>query len=146
MAGIPQTASGVVRLATTEGIEGLRRTLGCTRRQAEQTFMLAERALATGGVLDAADIPRGTVAGATARSTGIPAPEPSPFDPEGEAQIRARRIRNLDPSERARALTELASQIGVCERNRRNGYPAPELAFYERVRELVSNPLAGVTR
>lgn len=49
MAGIPQTASGVVNLATAEGIEGLQRTLGCTRRQAEQVFMLASRALASGG-------------------------------------------------------------------------------------------------
>lgn len=74
----------------------------------------------------------------------LPTPEPAPFDPEGEAQTRARRIRSLDPSERTRALTELASEIGTAERNRRNGYPAPELAFYERVRELVTNPLAGV--
>jgi hypothetical protein len=50
----------------------------------------------------------------------------------------------LDPSERTRALTELASQIGTAERNRRNGYPAPEPAYYERIRELVTNPLAGV--
>jgi hypothetical protein len=142
VAGIPQTASGVVRLATAEGIEGLRRTLGCTRRQAEQTFLLAQRALATGGVLDLADIPKGTISAATARASKLPTPEPAPFDPEQEAQTRARRIRGLDPSERTRALTELASQIGTAERNKRNGYPAPELAFYERIRELVTNPAA----
>jgi hypothetical protein len=88
--------------------------------------------------------PRGTVKAATARATSVPAPDTAPFDPEDETQTRARRIRGLDPSERTRALTELASQIGTAERNRRNGYPAPEPAYYERIRELVTNPLAGV--
>jgi hypothetical protein len=85
-------------------------------------------------VLDPTDIPKGTVKAATARATAVPTPEPTPFDPEDELQVRARRIRSLDASERTRALTELASQIGTAERNRRNGYPAPELAFYERIR------------
>jgi hypothetical protein len=144
MAGIPQTASGVVNLATKQGIEGLQRALGCSRRQAEQTFLLAQRALATGGVLDPSDLPINTVTAAQAASSKLPAPEPAQFDVEEQAQLRARRIRGLDPSERTRALTELASQIGTAERNKRNGYPAPELAYYERIRKLVTNPLAGV--
>jgi hypothetical protein len=146
MAGVPQSASGVVNLATREGIEGLQRTLRCTRRQAEQTLLLAQRALAQGGILSPDDIPKGTVTAATARAVTVPAPEPAPYDPEAEAQARARRIRSLDPSERARALTELGSTIGTAERNRRNGYPAPELAYYERIRELVTNPMAVLSR
>lgn len=56
--GVPQTASGVVRVVTAEGIEGLRRTLGCTRRQAEQCFLLAQRAWPRAGCWTLTTSPR----------------------------------------------------------------------------------------
>jgi hypothetical protein len=132
----------VVDLATREGIPGLQRTLGCSRRQAEQTFLLAQRALVTGDVLDEADIPKGTAQAAQRRQASLPAVEPAPFDPVAEAQSRARQIRALGSSEQARALSELASRIATAERNQRNGYPAPELPLLQHTHDLVAGVVA----
>ena len=137
---IPQTAQQVIDLGTAQGLGELARVLGCTRKQAEECFVLAARVVAHGGVLDPADIPVGTVKQASDRTTGLPPAEPAPFDPEAEAQTRARRIRSLPTSEQARALSELASREGSMRRSVAAGYPEweGELRIIERVRALVS--------
>jgi hypothetical protein len=141
--GVPQTASGVVRVADREGLEGLRATLNCSRRQAEQVLSLARRALQTGGILTADDIPVNTVAKAQSRQQ--PIPEPAPLDPETEAQARARAIRALPPSDRTRTVGDLEGKAESMRRNVRAGYGEwrHELAIIERVIALVGNPIAA---
>jgi hypothetical protein len=141
--GIPQTASGVVRVADREGLDGLRRTLNCSRRQAEQVLSLARRALQRGEILTADDIPINTVAKAEARR--LPIPEPAPLAPEEEAQARARAIRALPPSDRTRTLGDLEGKAATMKRSLAAGYPEwrHELAITERVIALVNNPIAA---
>lgn len=135
--GIPQTATGVVKVAERGGLEGLRATLGCSRRQAEQVLSLARRALQTGGVLGPDDIPVNTVPKAQARQ--MPTPEPAQLDPEDEAQARARAIRALQPSERTRTVAELQGKAESMRRNIRAGYGEwrHELGIVERVLDPV---------
>lgn len=142
---IPRTAREIIDVGTAGGLGELARELGCTRRQAEECFVLAARVAAHGGTLDPGDIPIGTVKSATDRRAAVPDAEPAPFDPETEAQARARRIRSL-PREQARALSELATREGSMRRSVAAGYPewAGELAIIERTRALVANPVAGV--
>lgn len=141
--GVPQTASGVVKVADREGLEGLRRTLNCSRRQAEQCLALARRALQTGGILNPDDIPVGTVPKAEARR--LPIPEPAPLDPETEAQARARQIRGLQPSDRTRTLGDLEGKAATMKRSLTAGYPEwrHELAITERIIALVNNPVVA---
>lgn len=143
LSGIPQTASGVVRVADREGLEGLRRTLNCSRRQAEQVLTLARRALQTGGILTADDIPVNTVPKAQARQ--MPTPEPAQIPPEDEAQARARAIRALPPSDRTRTLGDLEGKAATMKRSLAAGYPEwrHELAITERVIALVNSPIAA---
>jgi hypothetical protein len=120
------------------------RVLGCTRRQAEEVFVLAARVANQGSVLDPNDILVGTVKTSTDRAVSVPPAEPAPYDPEDEAQARARRIRALPASEQARALSEMASREGSMRRSVAAGYLEwqPELRIIERTRELVANPAA----
>jgi hypothetical protein len=104
---------------------------------------LARRALQTGGVLGADDIPVNTVPKAQARQ--MPTPEAAALAPEDEAQARARAIRALQPSERTRATVELQGKAESMRRNLAAGYGEwrHELAIVERVLALVSNPIAA---
>jgi hypothetical protein len=139
----PSTAVGIVGLVNREGVEGLQRALGCTRRQAENITMLSRRALAHGDEIDEGDIPRGTARAAQARQASLPPPEPAPFDPVAEAESRARVIRALPPSECTRALVELESRAASMERSVGHGYREwqPELDLIGRTQALVRTGL-----
>jgi hypothetical protein len=135
----PSTAVGIVGLVNREGVAGLQRALGCTRRQAENITVLSRRALARGDEIDEGDIPRGTARAAQARQASLPPPEPAPVDPVAEAEGRARAIRALPPSERTRALVELKTRAATMKRSLAAGYTewADELALIQRTQALV---------
>jgi hypothetical protein len=137
--GTASTASKVIALVNKQGVGGLAHSYGISRRQAQQLDVQARRAVAHGLDLDPDLIPRDTVRVAEVARDSVPAAEPAEFDLEGEAEIRARRIRALPSSDRLRAVAELSSREASADRNVRNGHPewAGELALLRRVRELV---------
>jgi hypothetical protein len=128
----------VAGVLAREGIEGLQRSLGISRRQAEELATEARRRLLRGVEMDASEIPRGTVQSAQNRAMG--APEPVQPDLDFEARAEAARIRALLPSDRQRRLVELAAREATMQRNIENGHAewAGELAQLRRIRNLVN--------
>ena len=137
MAAGPRSALGVAGVYTREGYEGVQRSLGISRRQAEELVTECKRRLVRGEEMDASEIPKGTVT--TAQNRAIGAPEPVQPDLDAEAQAEARRIRALLPSDRQRRLVELSAREATMVRNIDNGHPewAGELAHLRRIRALV---------
>ena len=117
----------------------LARSYGISRRQAEQLEVAARRAVALGLDLDPDLVPRDTVRVAEVARDSVPPAEPAPVDLDGEAEVRARRIRALPPSDRMRAELELSARAATMERNLGHGHLewAAELAVIKRTLELV---------
>ena len=139
MAAGPRSALGVAGVVTREGIEGLQRSLGISRRQAEELATEARRRLVRGEEMTADEIPKGTVQGAQNRAAGVRAVEVAEVDLDAEARAEAARIRALLPSDRQRRLVELAAREATMVRNIDNGHPewAGELAQLRKIRQLV---------
>jgi hypothetical protein len=143
MAG-PRSALGVVGVVTRDGIEGLMRVQGISRRQAEELAARCRRALLRGEEVDPATFPKGTVTTAQNQAAGVPRVEPAEVDTDAETEAQARRIRQLPPSDRQRALVELSAREASMEKSLANGYAewSGPLAQLRRIRQLVNGAVA----
>jgi hypothetical protein len=137
--GTTSTAAKVVALVDKRGVGALARSYGISRRQAEQLDVQARRAVALDLDLDPDLVPRDTVRVAEVSRDSVPVAEPAPVDLDGEAEVRARRIRALPPSDRMRTELELSARAATMERNLSHGHLewTAELAVLKRTLELV---------
>jgi hypothetical protein len=135
--GTASTAGKVIALVDKRGVGALARSYGISRRQAEQLDVQARRAVALD--LDPDLVPRDTVRVAEVSRDSVPVAEPAPVDLDGGAEVRARRIRALPPSDRMRTELELSARAATMERNLSHGHLewTAELAVLKRTLELV---------
>lgn len=117
----PSYAQEIVALVESDGVGALARSLGCSRRQAEQAERAARRALALGMDVAPGQIPSNTVAAAMAvcvpavNLPTVPArPPPGTVEQRMAAEARASRIAILRENVR-HGYTEWADELARLE-------------------------------
>jgi hypothetical protein len=144
-------ANMICELANSYGVQAVSREFRISRRQAEELLIEAHQLTAAGaGSADLWRAPTLTLrtddSAATGASMGQERASAEPAtrsglaaDAEVDAQLRAARIKRLDPSHRTAALADLERQEKTMIRSINNGYTEwiPQVKLIRRIKELV---------
>jgi hypothetical protein len=122
----PTTAAAITAVVQAGGVRALAHALGCSRRQAETTALLARRAAAQGRELDPEEVPLGMVRCAEAARSAVPPaapapPEPRPSEPQRLRALRAKGLETLTAEQKAE-LVDLERRQVTYRRNVAGGH------------------------